>query len=434
MADLPHDEVAEQSVLGAMILKTSAIIDAVNIVKTGDFYAPKHQAIFQAIMDMFSDGTEIDAVLLATRLTKTGDIGMVGGAGYLLDLISMVPTASNAARYAEIVVEKATLRKALEAGVRIQQAATSHDMGAAEVVEMAQSATSSLTRTEQSDMESITDLLGPTLNEIDDIASGEDGAGIPTGFHDLDEYTNGLKGGQMIIVAARPGVGKSTIALDFMRNASVKHGKTSVVFSLEMSKSEIVKRLLSAETSIKLGDISSGKLRDEDWAKLGAKAKQLESAPIFIDDSSNLTMITIRAKARQLKQRSGLDMIVVDYLQLMSSGQRVESRQQEVSDFSRQLKLMAKELDVPVIAISQLNRGPESREDKRPQLADLRESGSLEQDADIVMLIHRPDSQDRDHPRAGEADIILAKHRGGPIGDVKIAHQLHYSRFANMAR
>lgn len=435
MAALPHDDNAEQSVIGAMILSPEAIIEAVDIVRADDFYNPHHQLIFSAIVELFSEGTTVDAIVLASHMGRRGDLDRVGGAPALLTMIQVTPTTHNVARHAEIVAEKAVLRAAINAGVRIQQAAASHDLGADEVVEMAQSATSALARADQSDMESIADLLGPALDEMDEIAAGGDSAGTPTGFSDLDAITNGLKGGQMVIVAARPGVGKSTIALDFVRHASIVHRKTSVVFSLEMSKSEIVQRMISAETGVKLGDMRGGTLSDEDWAKISNKASDLELSPIFVDDSPGLTMVTIRAKARQLKQRHGsLGMVVVDYLQLMSSGQRVESRQQEVSDFSRQLKLLAKELDVPVIAISQLNRGPEARDDKRPQLADLRESGSLEQDADMVMLLYRPDSQDVDHERAGEADIILAKHRGGPIGDVKIAHQLHLSRFANLAR
>ena len=221
--------------------------------------------------------------------------------------------------------------------------------------------------------------------------------------------------------------------MDFIRSCSLQHGKSSVIFSLEMSASEIVMRLLSAESEVKLTDMRSGGVSTEDWAKIDDTLHRIQDAPLFIDDSPNLTMMEIRSKARRLKQQHGLDLIVLDYLQLMSSGKKVESRQQEVSEFSRQLKLLAKELEVPLIAISQLNRGPEARTDKKPQLADLRESGSLEQDADMVMLLYRPDSQDRDNERAGEADIILAKHRGGPIDTVQVAHQLHYSKFVNMA-
>ena len=258
--------------------------------------------------------------------------------------------------------------------------------------------------------------------------------GVPTGFTELDEVTNGLHPGQMIIVAARPGVGKSTLGLDFMRSCSIKHRLASVIFSLEMSKSEIVMRLLSAEAKIKLADMRSGRMSDDDWTRLARRMSEISEAPLYIDDSPNLTMMEIRAKARRLKQRADLRLVVVDYLQLMSSGKRVESRQIEVSEFSRHLKLLAKELEVPVIAISQLNRGPEQRTDKKPMLSDLRESGSLEQDADMVILLNRPDAFERDDPRGGEADLILAKHRNGPTKTVTVAHQLHLSRFTNMAR
>jgi replicative DNA helicase len=277
--------------------------------------------------------------------------------------------------------------------------------------------------------------LQPTMDEIDAIASsGGVARGVPTGFTELDEVTNGLHPGQMIIVAARPGVGKSTLGLDFLRSCSIKHRLASVIFSLEMSKSEIVMRLLSAEAKIKLADMRSGRMNDDDWTRLARRMSEISEAPLYIDDSPNLTMMEIRAKARRLRQKADLRLIVIDYMQLMTSGKKFESRQVEVSEFSRHLKLLAKELEVPVVAISQLNRGPEQRTDKKPMLADLRESGSLEQDADVVILLHRPDAFERDDPRGGEADFILAKHRNGPTKTVTVAHQLHLSRFANMAR
>ena len=225
----------------------------------------------------------------------------------------------------------------------------------------------------------------------------------------------------------------STLGLDFARACSVKYGMTSVVFSLEMSRSEIVMRLLSAEARIRLSDMRSGRMSDDDWTRMARRMSEISEAPLFIDDSPNLTLMEIRAKARRLKQRNGLRLVILDYLQLMTSGRKVESRQQEVSEFSRQIKLLAKELEVPVVAISQLNRGPEQRTDKRPMLADLRESGSIEQDSDMVILLHRPDAFERDDPRAGEADLILAKHRNGPTSTITVAHQLHYSRFADLA-
>ena len=434
----PHDNEAEQGVLGAMLLSPNTITDIIEELIPDDFYRPAHQLIYRAILDLFSDNKDVDPVIVAGRLDRNHDLERVGGAPYLHTLISSVPTAANARYYAEIVAEKAVLRRLVDAGTRVVQLGYEGTEGAEVdvVVDMAQQEVFAIAqRNVTEDYAILADILQPTMDELDELSThGGLARGIPTGFIDLDNLTNGLHGGQLIIVAARPGVGKSTLALDFMRSCSIKHNKASVIFSLEMSKSEIVMRLLSAETEIRLSDMRAGRMSDEAWAKLANRVGQISEAPLFIDDSANLTMMEIRSKARRLKQKHDLQMIVVDYLQLMSSGKRVESRQQEVSEFSRQLKLLAKELDVPLVAISQLNRGPESRTDKRPQLADLRESGSLEQDADMVMLLYRPDSQDKDDERAGEADIILAKHRGGPIDTVQVAHQLHYSKFVDMAR
>jgi replicative DNA helicase len=259
-------------------------------------------------------------------------------------------------------------------------------------------------------------------------------AGVPTGFVDLDDLTNGLHAGQMIIIAARPGMGKSTLGLDLARAASIKHKLTSCFFSLEMGKSEIVQRLISAEAGVPLNHIRKGQMGDDDWQRIARKTGEVSSAPLFIDDSPNLTMMEIRAKARRLKQRHDLKLVIVDYMQLMTSGKKVESRQLEVSEFSRQMKLLAKELDVPVVALSQLNRGPEQRTDKKPMLSDLRESGSLEQDADMVILLHRADAYDKDSDRVGEADFIVAKHRNGPTATISTVFQGHYSRFVDMQR
>lgn len=434
----PHDSEAEQGVLGAMLLSANAVAEIVEIVTPDDFYHPRHQIIYRAIIDLFSEGKEVDALVVRGRLDRGNDLERIGGAPYLHDLVSSVPTAANARYYAEIVAEKAILRRLVDAGTRVVQLGYEGTEGAEidAVLDMAQQEVFAIAQKNSAeDYAVLADILDDTMDELSQIAeNGGLAKGVPTGFVDLDNLTNGLHGGQMIIIAARPGVGKSTLALDFMRSCSIKHGKPSIIFSLEMSKSEILMRLISAETDIKLTDMRSGRMTDEQWAKLARRVGELEQAPIFIDDSANLTMMEIRSKARKLKQKHDLQMIVVDYLQLMSSGKRVESRQQEVSEFSRSLKLLAKELDVPLIAISQLNRGPESRTDKRPQIADLRESGSLEQDADMVMLLYRPDSQDKENERAGEADIILAKHRGGPIDTIAVAHQLHYSRFVDLAR
>jgi replicative DNA helicase len=352
--------------------------------------------------------------------------------------LASVPTAANAGYYAEIVAEKATLRRLVEAGTRIVQMGYGSAQGGPDidvVVDRAQAEIYDVTERRMSeDYRLLADLLQPTMDELDAIASrGGHATGVMTGYTDFDDLTNGLHPGQMIIVAARPGMGKSTVGLDWARSCSLKRGLTSVIFSLEMSRTEIVMRLLSAESKIRMQDMRGGRMSDEDWTRLARRMGEISEAPLFIDDSPNMTMMEIRAKARRLKQRNDLKLVVVDYLQLMTSGKRVESRQQEVSEFSRQLKLLAKELEVPVVAISQLNRGPEQRQDKRPMLSDLRESGSLEQDADLVVLLNRPDATERDDPRAGEADLIIAKHRAGPTATVTVAHQLHYSRFTDLA-
>ncbi|MGQ0716455.1 MAG: replicative DNA helicase [Pseudonocardiales bacterium] len=377
----PQDITAEQSVLGGMLLSKDAIADVVEVLRPGDFYRPAHQALFNCVLDLYGRGEPADPVTVSAELERRGELLRVGGAPYLHTLISIVPTAANAGYYAEIVAAKAVLRRLVEAGTRIVQLGYHGSDGAPvdEVVDRAQAAIYEVTERRMSeDYIALEELLQPTMDEIDAIASrGGASAGVPTGFMDLDAVTNGLHAGQMVIIAARPGIGKSTLGLDFARSCSVAHGMTSVIFSLEMSRTEIVMRLLSAEARIRLADMRSGRMSDDDWTRLARRMGEVSEAPLFIDDSPNMTMMEIRAKARRLKQRHDLRLIVVDYMQLMTSGKKVESRQQEVSEFSRHLKLLAKELEVPVVTISQLNRGPEQRTDKKPMLADLRESGCL---------------------------------------------------------
>jgi replicative DNA helicase len=362
----------------------------------------------------------------------------MGGAVYLHTLIASTPTAANAGYYAAIVAEQAVLRRLVEAGTRVVQLGYGAAGGKGDVddiVDRAQQEIYDVTEKRMSeDYSRLADVLQPTMDELDAIASrGGTARGVPTGIRDLDELTNGLQSGQMVVIAARPGVGKSTLGLDIARSASVKHHMPAAIFSLEMSKHEITMRLLSAEAKVPLHHMRAGSLSDEDWSKLARRMGEIADAPLYIDDSPNMTMMEIRAKARRLKQRNDLKLIVIDYLQLMTSGKKVESRQQEVSEFSRALKLLAKELELPVIAMSQLNRGSEQRQDKKPMLSDLRESGSIEQDADMVMMIHREDMYEKESPRAGEADIMLVKHRNGPTANVTVAFQGHYSRFVDMA-
>ncbi|MDP9396125.1 MAG: replicative DNA helicase [Actinomycetota bacterium] len=433
----PQDVVAEQSVLGGMMLSKDAIADVVEVLRGTDFYRPAHELVYDAILDLYGRGEPADAVTVAGELTRRGEIGRVGGAPYLHTLISMVPTAANAGYYAAIVRERAVLRRLVEAGTKIVQMGYASDGGEVDdIVDRAQAEVYAVTeRRTTEDYLPLSEIMEGTLDEIEAIGSrGGAMVGVPTGFADLDQLTNGLHPGQMVVVAARPAVGKSTLGLDVARSASIRNGLTSAIFSLEMGRNEITMRLLSAEARVPLHHMRSGSMTDDDWNRLARKMGEVSSAPLFIDDSPNLSVMEIRAKARRLKQRHDLRLIIIDYLQLMSSGKRVESRQQEVSEFSRALKLLAKELEVPVIAISQLNRGPEQRTDKKPMMSDLRESGSIEQDADMVILLHREELYERESPRAGEADFIVAKHRNGPTATITVAFQGHYSRFVDMAQ
>jgi replicative DNA helicase len=376
----PQDIAAEQSVLGGMLLSKDAIADVVEVVRSTDFYRPAHQTIFDIVVDLYGKGEPADAITVSAELTRLGEIARIGGAPYLHTLMSSVPTAANAGYYARIVVEQAILRRLVEAGTRIVQLGYATGMGDVDdVVDRAQQAIYDVTEKRTSeDYALLEDLMQPTMDELEAIGSrGGSMTGVPTGFADLDTLTNGLHPGQLVIIAARPGLGKSTLGLDVARSCSVKNGMASVIFSLEMTKTEITMRLLSAEARVPLHHMRAGTMTDDDWARLARRMGEVADAPLFIDDSPNLTMMEIRAKARRLKQRHNLKLVVVDYLQLMQGNKKAESRQQEVSELSRSLKLLAKELECPVIAMSQLNRGPEQRQDKKPMLSDLRESGCL---------------------------------------------------------
>ncbi|MGO4783566.1 replicative DNA helicase [Cryobacterium sp. W22_MBD10_FK3] len=430
----PHDLLAEQSALGGMMLSKDAVADVVETVRAADFYVPKHEIIFDAILSLYAQGEPTDVITVTDELTKLGEISRAGGADYLHTLTSLVPTAANAGFYATIVAERSMLRKLVDAGTRIAQMGYAGEGEVLDLVNTAQAEIYSITgSTETEDYVPLTDAVTAAIEDIE-AAKLKDGqfTGVPTGFADLDELTNGFHGGQLIIVAARPALGKSTLALDFARAASIHHDMPSIFFSLEMGRSEIAMRLLAAEASVPLQSMRKGNVEARDWTTIAATRGRINDAPLYIDDSPNMTLVEIRAKCRRLKQRVGLKLVVIDYLQLMTSGKKVESRQQEVSEFSRALKLLAKELQVPVIALSQLNRGPEQRADKMPAISDLRESGSLEQDADMVILLHRESAYEKDNPRAGEADLIVAKHRNGPTRTVTVAFHGHYSRFADM--
>lgn len=432
----PHDDDAERAALGGMLVSKDAIGEISQALDPEDFYQPNHQTIYETILAMFSAGDPVDSVTVATKLDERGDLQKIGGVNYLHDLASEVPTAANALYYAEIVHQRALLRRVIATGTKITQ--LGYNAGGAQaqdVINLAQAEAYEMGEGKvHQDYVPLSDAVNTALDQIDRIQKGEIEAGIPTGFREIDAMTKGLQPGQMVVVAGRPAMGKSTLGVDFARSAALKHHEPTVIFSLEMSRIELAQRIIAAETNIPLAamrnpdDIDPGR-----WNVLNDFYGKLESAPLYIDDSPNMSLMEIRAKCRRLKQTQGLKLVVIDYLQLMSSGKQVESRQQEVSEFSRALKLLAKELELPVVALSQLNRNSEMRNDRKPQISDLRESGSIEQDADVIFLVHRPDAYDKED-RPGEADIIMAKHRNGPTATFQLGFQGQYSRFSDMAQ
>ena len=433
---LPNDTQAEQSVLGGMLLSQDAVADVFEYIGSHDFYAPKHELIFSSIYALYGRGEPTDVITVTAELTRTGNLVRAGGADYLHSLTSVVPTAANAGFYAKIVQEKAIMRRLVEAGTSIAAMGYTNEGEVEDLVNQAQAEIYAVGSSAFSeDYVPLNVSLEAAVEEIEFAQKrGGEMSGIATGIYELDNLTHGLHGGQLIILAARPGVGKSTLALDFARHAAIKQKQPVLFFSLEMSRAEIALRLLSAEADVRLQNMRAGKVGQDEWKKLANVRGNLNDSPLFIDDSANLTLVEIRAKCRRLASSLGLKLIVIDYIQLLTSGKKVESRQQEVSEFSRSLKLLAKELNVPVIAISQLNRNSEQKTDKKPEISHLRESGSLEQDADVVILLHREDMGVKDSPRAGEADIILAKQRSGPTDTVAVLVQGAYSRFMNMSK
>src|SRR5690625_1951415 len=419
-----------------MMLSKDAIADVVETVRGNDFYRPAHEMIFEAIIDLYGRGEPADLVTVSDELSKRGELQRVGGGAYLADLIDMVPTAANAGFYAEIVVERATLRRLVEAGTRIVQLGYAADGGEVdEVINEAQAQVYAVTeRGTSEDFVPLGEVIDETLNTIEATQNrGGQVTGIPTGFAEFDDLTQGLHPGQMVIFAGRPAMGKTTLGMDVLRSASIHNGMASVIFSLEMDKTEITMRLLSAEAQVPMNRMRDGSMDDRDWQAMARAMSRIADAPLFMDDSANMSLMEIRAKCRRLKQKHDLQLVVIDYLQLMSSGKKVESRQQEVSEFSRALKLLAKEIEVPVIAISQLNRGSEQRTDKTPVMSDLRESGSIEQDADLILLIHREYYYAKESARAGEADLSVAKHRHCATKTVTVAFEGHYARVKDMA-
>lgn len=433
----PQNLPAEFSVLGAELLEPREVVTVQGILQPEDFYRPAHEAIQRAILDLAARGERADPITVGAELAKRGELERVGGPDYLHRLVNEVPVAASAEHYAEIVREAAVLRRLAEAGTRVVQSAYRGEGTVDEIVAAAAAEIAAVVEGRGRDDDFVTPAqsLPGTLDRIDQAGQNTGLSGVSTGFTDLDHLTNGLQPGQLVIVAGRPAMGKSTLGMDMARSCAIRDSQPAAYISLEMSTDELNMRMLSAEGKIGLHHIRSGRLSDDDWAKLARAVEKTRDKPLFIDESSR-HLADIQAKLRRLKaRRPDLALAVVDYMQLItvSGGRRPDSREQEVAEVSRSLKLLAKELQIPIVALAQLNRGPEMRSDKKPVPSDLRESGSQEQDADIIILLHRDDAYDKDSPRSGEADLIVGKHRNGATGTVTIASQLHYSRFVSMS-
>ncbi|MEU1128011.1 replicative DNA helicase [Streptomyces sp. NPDC005899] len=426
---------AEKSVLGSMMMSKDAAVDCADILKPEDYYRPAHQIIHTTILDLLAKGEPTDPIRLAAELHKRGELDRVGGAVYLHTLIQAVETPANGSYHAEIVRERAILRRLVDAGIRITQSGYAGEGETDDLVAAAAAEVAAVVEGtgKEDDFHLPAQTMEGTLDLVE--AGSKKGlTGLPTGFADLDTLTSGLQPGQLIVIAGRPGMGKTTLAMDMARACAIKHHIPAAFISLEMGIDELNMRLLSAEARVALHHLRSGTTTDEDWTRLAHYLPRITEAPLYINESAT-TMGAIQAKIRRLKSRvPDLGLVVIDYLQLVTVGGRQESREREVSTISRTLKLLAKELQVPVIALSQLNRGPEGRTDKRPAVSELRESGSIEQDADIVVLLYREDAYEKESAQAGEVELIIGKHRNGATPTITVANQLHYSRFVDMAQ
>lgn len=430
----------EQAVLGAMLLDNRAVGRAIELLDQVYFYHPPHSKIFDAIIALYERNEAVDQLTLGEELKKRGHLEEVGGVVYLATLASEVATAANIDHHAKIVLEKGLTRSLIEATSEIAERAYEERSDAQELLDWSEQRIFSLSEKQLSQgFEGIDDVLHETFEQIE-LAHNRDSSvtGVDTGFADLNDMTSGFQNGDLVIIAARPSVGKTALAMCLARNAAVSAGKGVAIFSLEMSKQQVAQRLLCIETRIDLHKLRTGRLRDDDWLHLTRNVTTLAQAPIYIDDAPGITVLEARAKTRRLMRERGIGLVIIDYLQLMTSRDSINSREQEVSSISRGLKGLAKELNVPVVALSQLSRATESRTDRRPQLSDLRESGSIEQDADVVMFIYRPDlyglTTGDGASLESVAEIIIGKQRNGPTGSVNLMWNAPCASFETLAQ
>src|SRR5487761_754430 len=431
----PHNLEAEESLIGAMLLSRDAISAAIERCGDADFYKPSHAQIFSAITSIYNRAEPADAVTVAEELRRAGVLEDIGGAAVLVALQSNTPAISNASRYASIVEEHALLRRLIGVANEIAELGYGLPNDVIAAIDQAESMVFEVAQRRTVDsVAPISDLLGETLDRLEQLIDrGEEITGVPTGYTDLDRLLAGLQPSNLVVVGARPSMGKTAFALGAAVHAALT-GVPVLFFSLEMSHLELAQRVLSAEARVDATRMRNGRLLNTDYTKVTNAISRLSAAPLHIDDNPNVTVMDIRARARRMKSREGLGLVVVDYLQLMSGRHSAENRQVEISEISRGLKILARELNIPVVALSQLSRTLESRADKRPMLADLRESGAIEQDADVVMFISRDEVYNPESAERGSAEIIVSKHRSGPTGAVELAFVGNYARFANMAK
>ncbi|WP_373897232.1 replicative DNA helicase [Haloimpatiens sp. FM7315] len=431
---MPHNIEAEQAVIGSMLIDKSSIAEATETLKSEDFYKDAHKIIFSSIYELFQKDTPIDMITLIEHLRANDRLEGCGGVSYISEISASVPTTVNVSSHIKIVKDKSTLRKLIKSSTEIIEESYKNQDEVENVIDIAEQKIFNIAENKTtSDFEPMNVVLERGFLEIERLFNNKgEITGVPTGFPELDGKTSGFQKGDMILIAARPSMGKTTFALNLAQYAALRGGKSVAMFSLEMSKEQLAYKLLCAEANVDMLKLRTGDLEDKDWENIAKASGPLAAAKIYIDDTAGVSVMEMRSKCRRLKIEHGIDLIVVDYLQLMSGSSRSESRQQEVSEISRSIKALAKEMQCPVIALSQLSRAPEQRADHRPMLSDLRESGSIEQDADIVMFLYRDEYYNKETEDKNVAECIIAKQRNGPTGTVKLAWLGQYSKFARL--
>ena len=434
MRSLPQSIEAEQSVIGSMIIDKNSIAKVMESLEEEDFYRDGHKAIYKAILEMFRNDMAVDLVTLLEYLKSTNMLERAGGVTYITELSASVPTTANLSAYIKIVSDKSTLRKLIKASTTIIEESYNKQDKVESVVDIAEKKIFNIAENRTSkDFEPLSDVLERGFLQIEKLFNNKGQiTGVGSGFTDLDSMTSGFQSGDMILIAARPSMGKTTFALNIAEHAALREHKSVVIFSLEMSKEQLAYKLLCSEANVDMLKLRTGALEDSDWENIARATGPLSKAKVYIDDTAGVTVMEMRSKCRRLKLEYGIDLIVIDYLQLMSGGSGTDNRQQEVSEISRSIKALAKEMECPVIALSQLSRAPEQRADHRPMLSDLRESGSIEQDADLVMFLYRDEYYNKETEDKNIGECIIAKQRNGPVGTVKMAWLGQYSKFGNL--